>query len=98
MTHIPYRGAAPAFNDLIPGRVDVMFNLITSSLPLIRSGQIRGLAVATPERAAVLPDVADDRGIRRCPAATVVMDRAVRAGEDAAPRSCARFTPTRSPR
>src|SRR5262245_26950207 len=33
MTHIPYRGAAPAFNDLIPGRVDVMFNLLASSLP-----------------------------------------------------------------
>jgi tripartite-type tricarboxylate transporter receptor subunit TctC len=57
MTHIPYRGAAPAFNDLIPGRVSVMFNLITSSLPLVRAGKIRALAVATKERAAVLPDV-----------------------------------------
>ena len=50
MTHVPYRGAAPAFNDLIPGRVDVMFNLISSSLPLARSGQIRALAVATLQR------------------------------------------------
>jgi tripartite-type tricarboxylate transporter receptor subunit TctC len=57
MTHIPYRGAAPAFNDLIPGRVDVMFNLISSSLPLVRSGQIRGLAVATLQRVAVAPDL-----------------------------------------
>ncbi len=57
MTHVPYRGAAPAFNDLIPGRVSVMFNLMTSSLPLIRSGKIRALAVATKERAAVTPDV-----------------------------------------
>ena len=57
MTHIPYRGATPAFNDLIPGRVDVMFNLISSSLPLVRAGQIRALAVAAPERAAVMPDV-----------------------------------------
>ncbi len=57
MTHIPYRGAAPAFNDLIPGRVNVMFNLITSSLPLVRSGKIRALAVATRERTAVLPEV-----------------------------------------
>ncbi len=65
MTHIPYRGAAPAFNDLIPGRVDVMFNLISSSLPLIKAGQIRGLAVATPERAAVLPDIPtlDESGV-----------------------------------
>jgi tripartite-type tricarboxylate transporter receptor subunit TctC len=57
MTHIPYRGAAPAFNDLIPGRVDVMFNLISSSLPLVRSGQIRGLAVATLHRVAVAPEL-----------------------------------------
>jgi len=57
MTHIPYRGAAPAFNDLIPGRVDVMFNLLTSSLPLIKAGKIRGLAMATPERVAVMPDL-----------------------------------------
>jgi tripartite-type tricarboxylate transporter receptor subunit TctC len=57
MTHVPYRGAAPAFNDLIPGRVDVMFNLISSSLPLIRSGQIRGLAVATLQRVAVMPEL-----------------------------------------
>lgn len=57
MTHIPYRGAAPAFNDLIPGRVDVMFNLISSSLPLVRSGQIRGLAVATLQRVPVAPDL-----------------------------------------
>ena len=62
MTHIPYRGAAPAFNDLIPGRVDVMFNLITSSLPLIRSGQIRapgGRIVATGRGAAGLPTIAE---------------------------------------
>ena len=57
MTHVPYRGAAPAFNDLIPGRLDVMFNLISSSLPLIRSGQIRGLAVATLQRVAVIPEL-----------------------------------------
>src|SRR5712691_8800099 len=57
MTHIPYRGAAPAFNDLIPGRVDVMFNLLASSLPLIKTGKIRGLGVATLERVAVAPDL-----------------------------------------
>jgi tripartite-type tricarboxylate transporter receptor subunit TctC len=57
MTHVPYRGATPAFNDLIPGRVDVMFNLISSSLPLVRSGQIRALGVATLERVAVMPEL-----------------------------------------
>jgi tripartite-type tricarboxylate transporter receptor subunit TctC len=57
MTHVPYRGASPAFNDLIPGRVDVMFNLISSSLPLVRSGQIRALGVATPQRVTVMPEL-----------------------------------------
>jgi len=57
MMHIPYRGAAPAFNDLIPGRVDVMFNLISSSLPLARSGQLRALAVATLDRVPIAPEL-----------------------------------------
>jgi tripartite-type tricarboxylate transporter receptor subunit TctC len=57
MTHVPYRGATPAFNDLIPGRVDVMFNLISSSLPLVRAGQIRALGVATLQRVAVMPEL-----------------------------------------
>ena len=57
MAHVPYRGAAPAFNDLIPGRVDVMFNLVSSSVPLVRAGKIRALAIATLERIAMLPDL-----------------------------------------
>jgi len=57
MSHVPYRGAAPAFNDLIPGRVDVMFNLLTSSLPHVRAGRLRGLGVTTLERVAVAPDL-----------------------------------------
>ena len=57
MSHVPYRGAAPAFNDLIPGRVDVMFNLLASSLPQVRAGRLRGLAVTTLERVAVAPDL-----------------------------------------
>jgi len=57
MTHVPYRGAAPAFNDLIPGRVDVMFNLVPSSLPLVRQGKLRGLAVTTAARLPVVPDL-----------------------------------------
>jgi tripartite-type tricarboxylate transporter receptor subunit TctC len=57
MTHVPYRGAVPAFNDLVPGRVDVMFNLLPSSLPQVRAGRLRGLAVTTPERVALAPDL-----------------------------------------
>jgi len=57
MAHVPYRGAAPAFSDLIPGRVDVMFNLVASSLPLVRAGKIRALAIATLERTPVMPEL-----------------------------------------
>jgi len=57
MTHVPYRGAGPAFNDLIPGRIDAMINFAASSLPLVRQGQLRGLAVASTKRLTVAPDL-----------------------------------------
>jgi tripartite-type tricarboxylate transporter receptor subunit TctC len=57
MTHVPYRGSAPAFADLIPGRIDTMINFTSSSLPLVRQGQLRALAVTTPERIAVAPEL-----------------------------------------
>ena len=57
MTHVPYRGAGPAFNDLIPGRIDAMFNFVLSSLPLVRQGQLRALAVLTNKRLSVAPDL-----------------------------------------
>jgi tripartite-type tricarboxylate transporter receptor subunit TctC len=50
MTHIPYRGVAPALNDVIPGRVDMMFNTAAGVLQQVRSGQLRGLAVSTAKR------------------------------------------------
>jgi tripartite-type tricarboxylate transporter receptor subunit TctC len=50
MTHVPYRGVAPALNDLIPGRVDMMFNTAAGVLQAVRSGQVRGLAVSTAKR------------------------------------------------
>jgi tripartite-type tricarboxylate transporter receptor subunit TctC len=58
MLHVPYRGAGPALNDLIPGRVDVMFNNIGAVLPLIQGGKLRGLAVTTAKRAPALPELA----------------------------------------
>jgi tripartite-type tricarboxylate transporter receptor subunit TctC len=57
MTHIPYRGGAPAINDLIPGRVDVIFDNMPSILSHVRAGSLRGLAVTTRERVAVVPDI-----------------------------------------
>jgi tripartite-type tricarboxylate transporter receptor subunit TctC len=57
MIHIPYRGGAPAINDLIPGRVDVIFDNMPSIVSHVRAGSLRGLAVTTKERVAVVPDI-----------------------------------------
>jgi tripartite-type tricarboxylate transporter receptor subunit TctC len=57
MLHVPYRGAGPALNDLIPGRVDVMFNNIGAVLPLIQGGKLRGLAVTGAKRAPAIPEL-----------------------------------------
>src|SRR5215475_12471506 len=58
MTHVPYRGVAPALNDVIPGRVDVMFNTMAGVLQHARSGQVRGLAVTSAQRFPTAPDSA----------------------------------------
>ncbi len=55
--HVPYRGSAPALSDLMAGQVQVMFDNVTSSAELIRSGKIRALGVTTKERSDILPDV-----------------------------------------
>jgi tripartite-type tricarboxylate transporter receptor subunit TctC len=57
MTHVPYRGSAPALTDLIAGRVQVMFDLMPSSIGYIRGGKLRPLAVTTLERSDALPGV-----------------------------------------
>jgi len=55
--HVPYRGSAPALQDLVAGSVDVMFDNLGVSLPLVKSGQLKLIAVAAAERMASLPDV-----------------------------------------
>jgi tripartite-type tricarboxylate transporter receptor subunit TctC len=57
MVHIPYRGLGPAMNDIVAGHVDMMFDTLTTSLPLHRDGRIRMVAVASPARNAAVPDV-----------------------------------------
>jgi tripartite-type tricarboxylate transporter receptor subunit TctC len=57
MVHVPYRGQAPAMTDLLAGQVQVMFDPLVSSLPHIRDGRLRPLAVTTSTRAGALPDV-----------------------------------------
>lgn len=57
MKHVPYRGAAPAMNDLVGGRIDVMFDTATVSMSQIRGGTIRALGVSTRERIPALAEV-----------------------------------------
>ncbi|NVO15861.1 MAG: tripartite tricarboxylate transporter substrate binding protein [Rhodoplanes sp.] len=57
MTHVPYRGGAPALQDLIGGQVTMMFDIVPLAREHIASGKVKALAVTAPERVAALPDV-----------------------------------------
>ncbi len=57
LVHVPYRGSTPAVTDLLGGQVQVMFDVTPSSLPHIKAGKLRPLAVTTTKRLDVLPDV-----------------------------------------
>ena len=57
MNHVPYRGTAPAINDLIGSHVDLMFNELATSIELHKSGRAKLLAVTTEKRLAELPDI-----------------------------------------
>ncbi|WP_316149469.1 tripartite tricarboxylate transporter substrate binding protein [Cupriavidus sp. BIC8F] len=57
MSHVAYKGSSPAISDLMGGSVDVMFDNLPASLPFIRSGKLKPLAVTTPARSSALPNV-----------------------------------------
>ena len=57
MNHVPYKGAAPAFVDLIAGQVDTMFANIVGALQHVRSGRVHAMAVSSAARSPLLPDV-----------------------------------------
>jgi len=57
LTHVPYRGSAPALTDMISGTVQVMFDNMPSSLPHIQAGKLRALGVTTAQRSEALPNV-----------------------------------------
>jgi len=57
MAHIPYKGAAPAMQDLLGGQIQLMFDNMASALPQVKSGKIRALAVTTPKRASGAPEL-----------------------------------------
>lgn len=65
LTHIPYKGAAPAVQDLLGGRIPVMFLDLAAGAPQIKGGKLKALAVASPKRIAALPDLAtiDQSGV-----------------------------------
>ena len=57
IVHVPYKGAAPAMNDLIAGHIPMMFDNMPAVLPQVQGGSVRAIAVAGAVRAAALPDV-----------------------------------------
>ena len=57
LTHVPYRGSAPALNDLIAGQIQVMLENLPTALPFIQNGNVRALGVTSATRSASLPDV-----------------------------------------
>jgi len=56
-THVPYKGAAPAIQDVLAGHVQVMFDNVSSAVPNVKAGRVRALGVASLKRHAALPDV-----------------------------------------
>jgi tripartite-type tricarboxylate transporter receptor subunit TctC len=58
MTHVPYKGLAPALNDTVAGHVHVMFGDFSTTLPLVQAGKLRALGVSTAQRVAAAPDIA----------------------------------------
>ncbi|KAG1529470.1 hypothetical protein G6F50_017974 [Rhizopus delemar] len=57
MAQIPYKGSAPALNDLVAGRIQVMFDAWASSGPFVKDGKLRALAVPTTRQSASVPDL-----------------------------------------
>ena len=57
MTHVPYKGSAPALTDVIGGQVSLMFDAGVSALPQVRAGKLRGLAVTSAKRSASAPEL-----------------------------------------
>jgi tripartite-type tricarboxylate transporter receptor subunit TctC len=57
MQHVPYKGSAPALNDLLGGHVNMMFDNLPTALPLVKSGKLKAFAVTSAVRTPLLPDV-----------------------------------------
>ncbi len=66
LLHVPYKGGAPALSDVLGGQIPMMFNNLPAIVPLVKSGKLRALAVATPARSPLLPEVPtmDEAGLK----------------------------------
>jgi tripartite-type tricarboxylate transporter receptor subunit TctC len=66
IVHVPYRGSAPAMQDLVGGQIDLMFDNLPAALPQIRAGTVRALAVTTLQRSVSAPDLPtlDESGLK----------------------------------
>ena len=66
MIHVPYRGAAPAITDVVGGHTEVYFGAILSTLPQVKNGRLRALAVTSLKRVAVVPEIAtlNEQGLK----------------------------------
>ena len=66
LEHIPFRGSGPAMTELLAGNITCMFDVLVTSLPLVRAGRIRALAVTSSKRSAYIPEVAtmDEAGVK----------------------------------
>jgi tripartite-type tricarboxylate transporter receptor subunit TctC len=66
VTHVPYRGTGPAMQDIIGGRIDYICDVISTTLPLARANQVKTLAMLSPARSPVMPDLptAHEQGLK----------------------------------
>jgi tripartite-type tricarboxylate transporter receptor subunit TctC len=66
IVHVPYKGGAPAMADLLGGQIDFMFDTAPSSVPMVKAGKVRGLAVTSRERSKVFPELPtmDESGLK----------------------------------
>ena len=57
LTHVPYKGSAPALNDVVAGQVPLMFDTMLSAMPFVKAGKLKALAVTSPQRSPAAPEL-----------------------------------------
>ena len=88
MVHVPYKGSAPAINDVLAGHAPMMFDSTVAILPHIKSGRLKAIAVTSAKRSPAIARSADVRRSRPAGGRVLRMVRPVRAGQDAEGTRC----------